>query len=316
MSLLDKYTNKILAMSDQGLSSKEIAIVLSETTDDVHRDKDRCVRRILNKHRENYSERTEPHKIFLFDIETAPLVSYLWNRFQKYISDEMIIEDWYVICWSGKWLFKDEMISHCVTSEESINRNDERITKHLWNYLNEADIVISHNGDKFDIKKINGRFSKYGLNLPMPYQSIDTFKAARKKLSLPSLSLDYIASHFGLEGKHDTGFDLWVKCMQGDEKALDRMQKYCDQDIRVLEDVYLNLRPYIQPHPNLGLFIESDSQMCPSCASTNLKKEGTYATTVNLYDAFRCQDCGSITRSRNTSVPLEDKKNITSSVPR
>lgn len=313
-----KYENKIVAMDKEGLSSTQIAKILSETTQEVNATDDRQIRSVLQRYRKenNIEQVREPAKILVFDIETAPLVTYLWNRFQNYIKDDMIIKDWYVICWSAKWLFDDNVISASVTPKESIARDDKRIVKQLWELLNEADVVITHNGDKFDIKKMNGRFVKYGLNLPMPYNSIDTFKAARKKLSLPSLSLNYIAKYLGLDQKLDTNFELWTDAMEGKSEALDKMQKYCDQDVRVLEDVYLHLRPFIQPHPNLGMYIASDAITCPSCGGNHLKKEGEYATTVNIYDAFRCQDCGSITRSRKSSISKEEKQSITSSVPR
>jgi len=313
------HKRELIKLSKQGLSSTEIADIMSKLYVEIEPTHDRSVRSALQRFRETgdyESDGRKPAKVLLFDIETAPLITYIWNRFQKYLPDEMLIKEWYVICWSAKWLFEDEVMNGCVTPEESKNRDDKRIISDLWDLLNEADIVIAHNGDKFDVKKINGRFVKYGLNLPMPYKTIDTFKAARKRMSLPSLSLNYIAGYLGLQQKNDTDFQLWVDSMEGDPKALKRMQEYCDQDIRVLEDVYLKLRPFVQPHPNLGMYIKSDSKTCPSCASTNLKKEGQYATTVNLYDAFRCQDCGSITRSRNTSISQENKKTVTSSTPR
>lgn len=316
----DDYKRKIIAMDAEGLSSSEIASILSKSHEEISETQDRSVRAALQRWRETGDIATpakKPAKVLLFDIETAPLIAYLWNRFQKYVPDKQVVEDWYVINWAAKWLFEDEIITGVVTPEESKNRDDKRIVKKLWDLLNEADIVISHNGDKFDIKMMNGRFFKQGLNLPMPYKSIDTFKAARKRLKLESLGLGKIAKDLGVKQKSDTTFNDWIQCMNGDPKALKKMDEYCQQDVRVLEDVYLKLRPFIQPHPNLGLFIEnSDTQMCPACASTHLKKEGVYQTTVNLYDAYRCQDCGSITRARKTNISKEHKENITSSTPR
>lgn len=316
-----KYEEEILNLAKENYSSTDIAYILSQKHDEVSPTQDRAVRRVIQRAREEsvekvVEEKNTPAKVLLFDIETAPLITYLWRRSQQYPSPKMLLEDWYVINWAAKWLFEDEIISGVCTPEESKNRDDKRIVKKLWHLLDEADIVIAHYGDRFDIRMMNGRFLKYGLNLPMPYKSIDTKKFASKKMDLPSHSLDYIATYLGLENKHSTTFDLWIRCMEGDEPSLKYMDKYCRQDVKVLEDVYLKLRPFIQPHPNLGMYIEENKKTCPSCASTKLKKEGQYATTVNLYDAYRCQDCGSITRSRKTSLSKEDKESITSSVPR
>ena len=269
------------------------------------------VRRKLKKH--NKTLNNNP-KILVFDIETAPLVTYIWNRWQKFIPDEQLIEDWFVISWAAKWLFDDNVMSMVVTPEEAKQRNDERVVIGLWELLNEADIVIAHNGIKFDIKHMNGRFLKHELDLPMPYQVIDTFRHSVKNMKIPSHGLNYIAKYLGLGRKDKTDFQLWLDAMKGDPAQLRRMDEYCRQDVRLLEDVYLKLRPYIQPHPNLGLYIESDVEVCPSCGSDELEKQGTYATTVNLYDAYRCKCCGSITRSRQSKI--KKRQHITSSVPR
>lgn len=311
----DSYKDKIIALTEEGLSSKEIAVILSKTENEIHENTDRSIRSALSRWREEGTIQTQkkPAKVLLFDIETAPMIAYTWSRFPKMIGDHMLKQDWYVINWAAKWLFDDKMMSGVVTPKESVRQDDRRIVTEMWNLLNEADIVITHNGDKFDIRMLNGRFIKYGLNLPMPYQSIDTYKAARKRLNLPSLKLNYIAEFLGVGKKMTTSFDWWVKSMEGSQEHLSLMDIYCQQDVKVLEEVYLQLRPFIQPHPNLGLYIESDVHTCPSCGSSNLKKEGTYNTAVNQYDAFRCGDCGSITRSRKSRSTNE---NVTRSVPR
>lgn len=318
MTNWENYTKKIIALNKEGLSSKEISILLSKTDDDITEHSDRSIRRILQKHREenNIVPKSEPAKILVFDIETAPIIAYTWSRFPKMIGDQMIKQDSYVINWAAKWLFNDNILSDVVTPQESLKQDDSRIIKSMWKLLDEAEIVITHNGDKFDIKRLNGRFIKYGLNLPSPYQSIDTYKSARRKLNLTSLKLNFIAEYLGIASKLNTSFDLWVGCMNGDEKSLEYMDKYCKQDVLVLEEVYLHLRPFIQPHPPISFNIGSDISTCPTCASDNLKKEGTYNTTVNQYDSYRCNDCGSLSRSRQSSLKTSDRKSVLSSIPR
>jgi len=269
------------------------------------------VRRKLKKHNKFVSTDA---KILVFDIETAPLITYIWNRWQKFIPDTQLIEDWFVISWAAKWLFEDEILSKIVTPEEAQERDDREVVQALWKLLDEADIVIAHNGIKFDVKHMNGRFLKYGMDLPSPYQVIDTFRHSVKNMKLPSHGLDYIAKYLGLEAKKSTNFQLWVDCMKGDSTALHKMDDYCRNDVKVLEDVYLKMRSMIQPHPNLGVYIESDTKVCPSCGCADLKQQGTYATTVNLYDTYRCKNCGSLTRSRRSK--LHKREHVTSSVPR
>lgn len=258
-------------------------------------------------------------KILVFDIETAPLLAHIWSAWNQNVGYNLdqIVSDWFMLTWSAKWLFDENIMSAKLTPEEAVKQDDSRITKLIWELFNEADIVIAHNALKFDNKRLNTRFLLNELPPPLPYQTIDTLAHARKKFSMTSNKLDYLAKMLGLTRKIDTGgIDLWKKCYNGDSEALDMMEKYNIGDIRTLEEVYLALRPFITPHPNLGLYIEENVQCCPSCGSLSLEWGGTYATNTNLYDSFRCNDCGSIGRSRNTSIPKEQRRHLTTSVPR
>ena len=73
-----------------------------------------------------------------------------------------------------------------------------------------------------------------------------------------------------MERKLDTNFDLWKKCMEGDEESLEYMLTYNKGDVTKLEDVYFKLRPYIRKHPNLGIYIGEDVPVCGHCGSTHL----------------------------------------------
>lgn len=240
----------------------------------------------------------KPAKILLFDIETAPMTCYAWSKYQTPISDNQIIKDWFIISWSAKWLFDDGIISERITPKEIKKGDDQRITKKLWKLLDNANIVIAHNLKGFDKKKANTRFLKYELGLPSQYLEIDTLLVARKNFKVSSNRLDYLANFLGVEGKLETTTGLWNRCMEGDEQAINDMVTYCEQDVRVLEDVYLKLRPYITNHPNVNLFIGSHEASCKACSSTNMQYDGEYMTTMNIYEAYRCGDCGLQHRSR------------------
>lgn len=258
-------------------------------------------------------------KVLLFDIETAPILSYVWGAWKQNpgANLSMIENDWFIFTWAAKWLFDENVMTGKLTSQEAIQQNDSRIVKDLWQLLEEADVVIAHNGVKFDIKKVNTRFVLAGLTPPMHYQVIDTLLHARKTFSFTSNKLDYIAKSLGLEGKmQHEGFGLWDKCYRGDSDALDRMEAYNIQDIHVLEEVYLHLRPWIKPHPNIGLHVTDNAQCCASCGSDKLQWTGTYNTYANSYNAYRCGNCGSTGRSRTTSTSRKNTPQLTLSTPK
>lgn len=256
-------------------------------------------------------------KILVFDIETAPLLAYTWRRYQQNVySDQAVEDNWPILTWSAKWLFEDKMYSMKMTPKEAVNRDDKRVVQGLWSMIDDADIIIAHNGLKFDVRMMNARFFLHGLVPPSSYLVIDTLKAARRAMALPSFKLDDIAKYIGKEGKIKTDFSWWTKFMNGEKEAIDRMQEYNDKDVYVLEEVYFSLRPWIRPHPNLGLFVDHAEPTCPSCGSTELTNVGEYATYVNTYDELRCGDCNHTSRSRKTNTPIGGRKNLNVSIPK
>lgn len=241
-------------------------------------------------------------KILVFDIETSPIQAFVWSLWKQNVSTQAIIDDWFMLTWSAKWLFEDEIMSDRLTGKEALEKNDKRIVQSLRDLLDEADIVIAHNGQKFDIKKLNTRILMNDIKQYSPFQMIDTLLHARKQLAFSSNKLDYLGEQLGVGRKvAHQGFEMWERCYNGEDQALIEMEEYNRGDVTLLEDVYLKLRSYIKPHPNLGLFINDDTEVCPACGSDDLEFGGTYATSVNTYQAYRCKCCDSQGRSRKSS---------------
>jgi len=195
-------------------------------------------------------------KILLFDIETSLMEVFVWGLYKQRIPHTNIIKDddgneksWFVISWAAKWLYDEHILSDIVTPSEARGRDDKRILQSIWKLLDEADIVIAHNGDRFDLRKLNARFLDNELNPPSPFKSIDTLKVARRHFAFQSFKQDYLTKHFFLEKKLETNFQLWVDCMKGDQKRLNEMAEYNRHDVMGLEQVYLKIRPYINNHP-------------------------------------------------------------------
>ena len=236
-------------------------------------------------------------KILLFDIETSLMEVYVWGLYKQFIPHTNIIKDqngnektWYVLSWAAKWLFDDQIQSDIVTPKEAVARNDKRILESIWKLLDEADIVIGHNGDRFDIRKLNARFIDNEMIPPSPYRTIDTLKVARKEFAFVSYKQDFLTKHFKLEQKLSTEFQLWVDCMHGNQARLNEMQEYNRHDVMGLEEVYLKLRPYIKNHPNLGVLMDMD--VCPNCGCEHIDEtESIYFTTANQFPVYRCQGC-------------------------
>lgn len=273
---------------------------------------------LLNKSGETQPKPLNSAKILIFDLETAPMLAYVWGLWNQNISPTsgQLVNNWFMLTWSAKWLFEDKVYSAKLTSKEAKKQDDSRIVEKLWKMIDEADIIIAHNCLKFDEKRMNTRFILNGLTPPSPYQVIDTLVHARKRFDMPSNKLDYLADQLGVGRKIKTDFSLWENCYKGEEDALNEMSIYNDQDVLVLEEVYLAMRPWIKPHPNIGLFVDTVEETCSCCGSTNLKLDGEYRTYVNTYDVLKCNDCGSHSRRRKSNVTVNQKQRLLVSTPK
>lgn len=239
-------------------------------------------------------------KILLLDIETAPILARVWRVWQENISLEQIKKDWFILCWSAKWLNSNEVIGERLTGKQAKHGDDKPIMKTLWKLFNEADIIIGHNGDDFDVPKVRTRFILNDLPPTSPYRTIDTVKIARKQFSFTHNKLDYLAQQFGFDRKLKTDFSLWIKCVEGDDKALQYMLDYNMKDVLILEEVYLKLRGYTKAHPNVNMF--QPELDCANCGSIKIKPNGYYTTQVNKYRSWLCGDCGAYSRETKKSL--------------
>ena len=257
-------------------------------------------------------------KVLLFDIETAPMTVFTWSLFKPMISPSNIVSDWFIISWSAKWLFNPNTFGDVLTSKEALAKDDKRVVTSLWKLFNEADIVIAHNGNRFDIKKMNARFIMQHLLPPTPYESIDTLLVAKKHFAFSSNKLDYLGHLMARRGKIETNFQLWIDCIAGKKEALEEMFTYNKEDVNILEEVYLQLRPWIKSHPNMGIYTDAHESVCPNCGSTHLDEIGDYTTMAGRFTSFRCMNptCGAIGRMPANNLKLTQRRKLLRSVAR
>ena len=229
-------------------------------------------------------------KILFLDIESSLMQVGAFDLKPNWTSHEFIFRDWNIICAAWKWLGKKEI--HAVRVPKSNLFNDKNVTAKLKKVISEADMVVGHNSDKFDLKKINTRclFHKLG-SFPIP-QSVDTLKLARKHFNFSSNKLDYIAKYCDVGGKVDTSRGLWQRIARGDVSALDEMVKYNKNDVKIQEKVYLALRGYSDSHPNMNVIQDSNKLICTGCGGSNYVKNGFKTTRSGKFQRYQCNDCG------------------------
>jgi hypothetical protein len=232
-------------------------------------------------------------KILLLDIETTPILGYAWGTYQTDILH--IKEDWYILSYAAKWLDQKKITCTSVYDRPAAKefQPDHYLCCELSNLLDSADVVIAHNGIKFDMRKIKARIIQCGLPVPSPVAVVDTLKEAKATFSFTKNRLDYLGEILTGNRKMDTGgFKLWLDCMDGCPKAFAKMKKYNVQDVKLLEEVYLELRPWMKSHPNLGIIDNKKVASCDKCCSTDLTAWGYYHTNAGRYQRYACNGCG------------------------
>jgi len=261
-------------------------------------------------------------KILILDIETAPISAVVWRIWKENVGLKQIMNDWYILTWSAKWLGEDEVYADALVNHDLYDtepRNDIEILKSIHTLISQADIIIAHNGDRFDMPKLNARFIYHGIMPPSPYKTIDTLKVAKYTFNFTSNKLAYLGVFLKVGGKIDTGgMELWTRCLDGDLDAYKEMLEYNIQDVKLLEDVYMKMRPWVKSHPNFGVYIRESRKACTACGSDNLKTipDSPYAyTPLGRFNAYQCQDCGKWVRDRkNLNDKFKNRNLVTNAI--
>lgn len=243
-------------------------------------------------------------KILLIDIETSPNLAHVWGLWNQNVGLNQLIEHTEMMSFAAKFL-GDKRTRFYSTFHDG----KEAMVQQAWDLLNEADVVMGWNSRSFDEKHLNREFLEAGLTPPSPYRSLDLMLAVKKKFRLPSNKLQYVSKLLGLQGKvQHSGHQLWIDCLAGSEKAWREMRKYNIQDVDLLEDIYFQLRPWIESHPAVALYDGTDGDSCPACGSTDLHRQGYAFTKLGRFPRFQCGGCGKWSRSgkRAGSVEIRD----------
>lgn len=251
-------------------------------------------------------------KILALDIETAPILGYVWRLFKQNVSLNMIEKDWYVLSWCAKWVGEDEIFYQDQRNAQDIE-DDSEILKDMWKLIDEADILLTQNGKAFDEKKLNARFILNGMQPPSSCRHIDTKIIAKKHFGFTSNKLEYMTSKLCTKYKKSghakfPGFSMWKECMKGNKEAFQEMEDYNLLDVLSLEELYLKLIPWDNTI-DFNSYHDEESFVC-SCGNTELKKNGFHHTNLARYQRYRCTKCGKEFRDGTNLLDKDKRKSI------
>jgi hypothetical protein len=238
-------------------------------------------------------KKTGPRVLFL-DIETAPILGYVWSLWQQDVGLNQIKQDWFMLSWAAKWLgekkvlYKDQRAARYV-------EDDKKLIEPLWKLLDKADIIVTQNGKAFDAKKINARFILNGMKPPSSYRHIDTKLLAKKHFAFTSNRLEYMTDKLctkykKLKHKKFPGFELWGECLARNPAAWREMEKYNKHDVLALEELYMKLSPW-DTSINFNVYHDREDFVC-QCGHPAFIRNGFQYSNTGKFQRFKCKRCG------------------------
>lgn len=246
-------------------------------------------------------------RTLIYDIETAPNISLTWGIYDQNVPK--VVQQGYVFGFAYKWLGSRKVHSCYIWDYDGFTRNqtnDRKVAEKWLEVVNQADVVVGHNSISFDNKIMMAAVMRHRLPPPEPFANFDTKNSIKQVAKFDSNKLDDLGERFGIgrKMKHE-GIELWWKCMQNDPIAQNKMVRYNKQDVKLTEDLYLYERPYARTHPAMNVLSGRPSS-CQRCGGIKMNAGMKYrATNTNLYQYFRCMDCGGMAKSRIPEPNLE-----------
>lgn len=243
-------------------------------------------------------------KILAIDIECSPATVLTYGLFNQNISHKYIIEHPRIMCFAAQWYGSKKTMFF----SEYHDGKDEMLKK-LYELVDEADVIMGYNSQRFDYPWIEGYLMEEGYTRPAPSKHIDLLSVFRKHSRFISRKLDYVSARLLDEKKIDANtMDLYLRCTSDDEKVAKKawaeMKKYNIRDTAMMPELFDTVKSYVKmPHP---IAESSEEALCHSCGSENLIRKGYALTMTGKYQRFRCNDCGSWHRgtTRISSSPI------------
>lgn len=242
------------------------------------------------------------------------MLGYVWGLWENNVALNQVHTDWHVLSWSAKWLGDSASKTMYMDQRHAKNiEDDKKLLEKIWNLLDEADVVITQNGKKFDHKKLNARFILNKMQPPSSFRYIDTLQLAKKHFAFTSNKLEYMSDKLctkykKLKHSEFGGFELWKACLAGNLRAWKEMERYNKHDVLALEELYTKLIPW-DNSLNFNAYSDDTNTVC-TCGSSDFVKRGFFYTNSGKFQRYKCLKCGSEMRDRKNLLTFNKKKSL------
>jgi len=235
--------------------------------------------------------------VLIADIERvqgeAVIRKKFWDmgdvKYMQRIKPDDVVSWPRTVCMAAKWYGAPEV----TFLAEWQDGGYEQFMIGCWELFDRAQIVVGHNMDRFDRKKLNAAWIELGYPPPSPYKIVDTLKVAWSEFSFESNTMDALCKRLGITAK-DGHYDIATAdaAVAGDVEAQARLESYNIGDIHATEALYDYLRPWMRNHPHNVNGNADDKPVCNRCWQPEMAANGYTLAVVISYNLYRCSVCG------------------------
>jgi hypothetical protein len=241
-------------------------------------------------------------RILTLDIETQRAIVETFSLYRPFIGIDRVVHPSRVLCFAARWYGQDKNIFKAAWEDPWKGHVQEGAYENLiqsaFDLLDEADFVVTWNGDRFDWQWLESEFVRVLGRRPSPYKSVDLIKTVKKnfRAGLLSMKLDWSARTLLKDAKvQHGGADLWHDIRWGTtrEQAAARklMRQYNIHDTELTERIFDKYRPWLTI--NVGPYYDDGEDHCTSCGGTDLSPRGYAYTPAGKFRQYHCNSCKS-----------------------
>lgn len=223
----------------------------------------------------------------IFDQRTSGFIPvYKWQRLPS------------LLCFAAKWHDRKAVEFYAAWDDPDI------MVQRAWDLYHEADIIVGYNQTRFDNKHLKSEWAVAGMSPPSPWKDVDLFVTNKSTFGFESKSLQHLCERLGLDTKSGHySAEMAEACINGDEKAQRIMKRYNRGDVRITEQAYDRLLPWITNHPHVGMWTH-EPESCGKCGGTSFTRDGSAKALLGSYPQYQCDNCGGWSRDNQRMHPV------------